>query len=248
MHRTFIGLAAVCAASSCPAARAADWYTGGGGARRSRCLDRLGGRLRDRRLAGIAVRERQRHRGARGQRQHQRRAPAGRRPDRLLPGGGPPARPAPSASRRIWRRWPVTRWSGESSVLAGFVGVNVRRDETSHFDASVSAVRTEVGLKTALDYYARPTELTMFHATGSYATTFNAYFGRMRFGFASVAGGYIGPELAALGDDNYRQWRAGAHLSGMQFGALQLGVSAGYVHDHVRKGGLYTTLDLRTGF
>ena len=28
----------------------------------------------------------------------------------------------------------------------------------------------------------------------------------------------------------------------------QLGLSAGYVHDHVRKGGLYTALDLRTGF
>ncbi|GLS43596.1 hypothetical protein GCM10007884_15810 [Methylobacterium brachythecii] len=139
-------------------------------------------------------------------------------------------------------------WVMPDAALSAFVGLNVRHNETSQFDNSLPSDSTRVGLKTALDYYARPTASTMIHATGSYSTTFNAYYGRVRAGFASVAGGYIGPEFALLGDDYYRQWRAGIHLSGMQFGAVQLGVSAGYLHDQASKGGLYTTIDLRTGF
>lgn len=139
-------------------------------------------------------------------------------------------------------------WVMPEAVLSGFVGLNVRRNELSRFDAGLPSDSVEIGLKTALDFYARPSAFTMVHATGTYSTAFNAYYGRVRGGVTSFADGFLGPEYAALGDDFYRQWRIGMHLSGMQFGAVQLGVSAGYLHDQARKGGFYTTLDLRTGF
>lgn len=139
-------------------------------------------------------------------------------------------------------------WASPEAVLSGFVGLNLRRNETARLDAEQPGEATRVGLKAALDYYARPTATTMVHATGTYSTAFNAYYGRLRFGTAAFAGGYLGPEFALLGDDFYRQWRAGLHLSGLRFGGVQLGLSAGYLHDQARKGGLYTTLDLRTGF
>lgn len=130
------------------------------------------------------------------------------------------------------------------AVLSAFVGLNVRRNEVPGLEASV---RNAGGLKAALDLYARPTPGTMVHATGTYSSTFNAYYGRLRSGVA-VMGGFLGPEFALLGDDYYRQWRVGAHWSGFQFGALQVGVAAGYLHDQTRKGGLYTTVDMRAGF
>ncbi|WP_342151486.1 cellulose biosynthesis protein BcsS [Methylorubrum sp. SB2] len=139
-------------------------------------------------------------------------------------------------------------WASRDAVLSGFVGLNLRRNALSRFDADTPTETVAVGLKAALDYYARPTAVTMIHATGTYSTAFNAYYGRLRGGIAAFAGGYVGPEFALLGDDYYRQWRAGVHLSGLTFGAMQLGLSAGYLHDHARKGGLYTTVDLRTGF
>lgn len=247
MHRTLIGFAAALAGAGCPAALAADWYTG---AQAPADPDAW--------IVAVDASATVGSQGSQFASASLTAAPSGNlntsgprlRVDGLI---GSYRAETPGAPRAIGEQADLAAMAGyalvgESSVLAGFVGLNVRRDETAHFDASRSAAHTEVGLKTALDYYARPTALTMFHATGSYATTFNAYYGRVRFGFASFAGGYIGPELTALGDDNYRQWRAGAHLSGMQFGAIQLGISAGYVHDQVRKGGLYTTLDLRTGF
>lgn len=139
-------------------------------------------------------------------------------------------------------------WVMPEAVLSGYVGLNVRRNEVSGLGDGLAAETTRVGLKTALDLYARPTAFTMVHATGTYSTAFNAYYARLRGGVASVAGGYLGPEVAVLGDDYYRQWRAGLHLSGMQFGAVQLGLSVGYLHDEARKGGAYATVDLRTGF
>ncbi|MCF4127156.1 cellulose biosynthesis protein BcsS [Methylobacterium sp. SyP6R] len=135
-------------------------------------------------------------------------------------------------------------WVWPEAVLSAFVGLNVRRNEVPGLEASV---RNAGGLKAALDLYARPTPGTMVHATGTYSSTFNAYYGRLRGGVA-VMGGFLGPEVALLGDDYYRQWRIGAHWSGFQFGALQFGVAAGYLHDQTRKGGLYTTVDMRAGF
>lgn len=137
-------------------------------------------------------------------------------------------------------------WASPEAVLAAYLGVDARRNELASAGRVTEA--GGVGIKAALDLYARPTAFTMIHATGSYASPFNAYYGRIRAGVAAFAGGYVGPEVALLGDDFYRQWRIGAHLSGMQFGALQLGLSGGYLRDQARKGGFYATLDLRTGF
>lgn len=247
MHRTLLGFAAALAAAGCPAAQAADWYTG---AEPPADPDAW--------IVAVDASATVGSQGSQFASASVTAAPAGNlqtsgprlRVDGLI---GSYRAETPGAARAIGQQADLAAMAGyalvgEGGVLAGFVGLNVRRDETSQTTTGVSAARTEVGLKTALDYYARPTALTMVHATGSYATTFNAYYGRVRFGLAALAGGYVGPEFTMLGDDNYRQWRAGAHLSGMQLGALQLGVSAGYVHDHVRKGGLYTTVDLRTGF
>ncbi len=89
----------------------------------------------------------------------------------------------------------------------------------------------------------------MVHATGTYSSTFNAYYGRLRGGVA-VMGGFLGPEVALLGDDYYRQWRISAPIGAGSSSAraLQFGVAAGYLHDQTRKGGLYTTVDMRAGF
>ena len=85
----------------------------------------------------------------------------------------------------------------------------------------------------------------MFFAYGAYSTIYNAYQARAKWGFETVGRIYVGPEVAILGDDYYRQWRLGAHLTGFQLGAFQYGVSAGYLNDKDGKGGAYGSLDIR---
>jgi hypothetical protein len=96
-----------------------------------------------------------------------------------------------------------------------------------------------------LQYYATPSDQTMFSAYASYSSVYNAYYTRMKWGVAPFGPFYIGPEVAALGDDFYRQWRAGIHLTALRIGRMQFGVSGGYARDQNNQGGAYGSLDAR---
>lgn len=139
-------------------------------------------------------------------------------------------------------------WVWRDAALAGYVGLNLRDNTLSHPDPRNRVVGTALGFKGALDLYARPSDRTMVHLYGAYSTAHGAYYVRARTGIALPWGGYVGPEAAVLGDDFYNQWRVGAHLSALQLGPLQVGLAAGYLHDRVRKGGLYTAVDVRAAF
>ena len=81
-----------------------------------------------------------------------------------------------------------------------------------------------------------------------YSTNNSAYYGRLKFGMAFAERVYVGPEVVALGDNFFQQFRVGGHLSGLQFGAIQMGVSAGFLADRVRGAGVYGILESRVTF
>jgi Cellulose biosynthesis protein BcsS len=132
--------------------------------------------------------------------------------------------------------------------LGTYVGANVRENTVPSTDNTGSTLGTRVGFKAAVDAYLLPAPATMMSVYGSYSTAYDAYYARFRAGYSLFGVGYLGPEVAVLGDDYYSQTRVGAHLTSMQLGALQVGVSGGYVWDRAYKDGYYGTLELRTGF
>lgn len=134
------------------------------------------------------------------------------------------------------------------AALAGYIGVNVRNNTLSIFDPHNPVVGTEIGVKGAAEFYVRPSEHTTVTGYASYSTAHNAYYGRLRAGYALFGQTTIGPEVTVLGDDFFSQYRIGAHLSGLQVGLVQVGLAAGYLNDRVQKSGLYTTVDVRAGF
>ena len=132
--------------------------------------------------------------------------------------------------------------------LGTYVGANVRENTVPSNDSTNSSLGTRVGFKAAVDAYLLPAPATMMSAYGSYSTAYDAYYARFRAGYSLFGFGYLGPEVAVLGDDYYNQTRVGAHLTAMQLGAVQVGVSGGYVWERAYKDGYYGTLELRTGF
>jgi Cellulose biosynthesis protein BcsS len=132
--------------------------------------------------------------------------------------------------------------------LGAYIGANVRENTVPSTDATNSSLGTRVGFKAAVDAYLLPAPATMMSVYGSYSTAYDAYYARFRAGYSFFGFGYLGPELAVLGDDYYNQTRVGAHYSAMQLGALQVGVSGGYVWQRDLKDGYYGSLELRTGF
>jgi Cellulose biosynthesis protein BcsS len=132
--------------------------------------------------------------------------------------------------------------------LGYYVGANVRENTVPSDDPANTGLGTRVGFKAAVDTYLLPAPATMMSVYGSYSTAYDAYYARFRAGYSVFGFGYLGPEVAVLGDDFYNQTRVGAHLTAMQLGALQVGVSGGYAWDRAAKDGYYGSLELRTGF
>ena len=104
------------------------------------------------------------------------------------------------------------------------------------------------GAKIAVDFNYRPTDFTMFSGVGSFSSLHSAYYTRMKAGYAIAPQLYVGPETVFMGDDFFKQWRIGLHMTGAKFAALQVGASAGVLVDKVRGTGIYGILDARLGF
>ena len=136
----------------------------------------------------------------------------------------------------------------KDAALAGYVGLHVRNNGLSYADPNNSVVGTEYGAKVAASFYATPTDNTFVSAYGSYSTTFNAYYTRVRAGVMVADGVYVGPEALLLGDNFFQQWRVGVHLTGLSLGPVNVSTAVGYVQDRVQKGGYYSTVEARMNF
>jgi hypothetical protein len=132
--------------------------------------------------------------------------------------------------------------------LIGYVGANIQNNTLSPNDPSNPVQGTGWGFKVAGELYTNPTDHTLVAASGTYSTLHESYYGRMRVGYAILERVFVGPEIALLGDDFYRQWRVGAFFSGGRAGPFDFGVSGGFVQDAVQGSGAYGTLDLRLSF
>ncbi len=139
-------------------------------------------------------------------------------------------------------------WIWREARLAGLVGLSVRNTTLSITDPGNPVVGTSVGVKGSLDFYTRPTDNTMVSAHGSFSSNDMAYYTRFKAGYRIGSNLFVGPEAYVMGNDFYSQWRLGVHLTGMQMGPVQAGISAGYLHDREQKGGAYGTFDLRAQF
>ncbi len=139
-------------------------------------------------------------------------------------------------------------WVSTNATFAIFLGGEFQNRRLDKNDPSNSVIGNKGGMKASVDFHVTPTSYTMVAGTISYSTNNNAYYSRFKAGMKISENMYLGPELLFLGDNFYGQWRAGAHLTGAKFGALQFGVSGGYVNDRRAGSGVYGILDARVGF
>lgn len=136
----------------------------------------------------------------------------------------------------------------QNAALAAYLGVGVASNSLSVYDPGNPVRGARVGVKIGFEAFFLPSETTMVSAIAYYSTSYNSYYSRLKFGLALAPFVYAGPEMLALGDDYFSQWRLGAHVSGLRFGVLQMGVSGGYLQDRVRGSGAYGILDTRLAF
>jgi hypothetical protein len=139
-------------------------------------------------------------------------------------------------------------WVTRNTTFALFGGGEISNNHVDKFDPDNKSVGTAGGFKVGLDFYSNPTDYTMVSGNLSYSTAHSSYYGRFKVGMALADRIFVGPEVLFLGDSFYSQWRVGAHLTGVKLGAMQFGISGGYVNDKVRGAGFYGILDARVTF
>lgn len=139
-------------------------------------------------------------------------------------------------------------WIVDRTKIGVFGGLDAINNRLDKFDPTNTTEGTTFGGRIGLDFYSRPTNATMAAGTFSFTTANSGYYLRLRGGMAVYDQIYLGPEVLALGDSFYTQWRLGVGLSGISLGPVQFGVSAGYVNDSSRGGGAYGILDTRLTF
>jgi hypothetical protein len=139
-------------------------------------------------------------------------------------------------------------WVFKRATVSVYLGGEIVNTNISPNDPNNQAKGTSVGVKVATDFYVTPTNETMIAGVFSYSSNFSSYYARMKFGMAFADRIYVGPEVGALGDNFFQQWRVGGHVTGIRFGMLQFGAALGFLNDRVRGGGVYSTVDTRVTF
>jgi hypothetical protein len=85
----------------------------------------------------------------------------------------------------------------------------------------------------------------MIAADGSVSTIGPSYSARLLFGWRVFDGYYLGPEMQAFAaDGNYRQVRAGLHVTGLRTAEFEWSAGIGWATDNDERGSLYGKLGL----
>lgn len=139
-------------------------------------------------------------------------------------------------------------WAEPDIHIAAYLGFNYQNIKLDPVDPSNATRGHGYGLRVVGELYANPSDNTMVSAYGSYSTHASAYYTRFKAGYALFDRTFIGPEFSLLGDNFYKQWRLGAHISGLTFGRFKFGLSGGYLRDSRAGPGGYVLLDSRVEF
>lgn len=139
-------------------------------------------------------------------------------------------------------------WIVERTKFGIYGGLDAIDTKLDRFDPENKTPGTTLGFRGVVDFYSTPVRGFMAAGTFSFSSANAAYYMRLKGGVAVYDQVYLGPEILALGDSFYNQWRVGLHVSGVKLGPVQFGASGGYVSDRVRGAGSYGILDVRLTF
>lgn len=140
---------------------------------------------------------------------------------------------------------PGWRFKPGGADVTVYAGLDFQHHRFSPDDLTNRVRGSHLGLRVGADVWWEPTAATMLNAGANYATVGSGYWARAAYGWRAF-GFYVGPEAVALGDDSYRQWRVGAHITALKTGVIEWSFGAGYVSDSDSRSGIYGRVGVLT--
>lgn len=126
-----------------------------------------------------------------------------------------------------------------------FLGYDFQRHTLTPDDPSAGLRGNYIGVRAGFDVWCEPTAMTMLAADASISSIGPSYNARLAAGLLAFESFYVGPEVQAFAaDDNYRQFRAGLHITGLRIGGLEWTAGAGWATDSDDRSGAYGKLGM----
>lgn len=140
--------------------------------------------------------------------------------------------------------WRIKRGDLEVKV---FAGLDLQNHRLSPDDLTNTLRGNHAGLRVNADLWWEPLQTQMMLALSISGSTIGNSFGiRGGAGWRVSDRFWAGPEVETSGDEVYRQYRVGAHVTSLRTGDFEWTLGAGYVEDNSHRSGAYGRLSVLT--
>ncbi|MEP4036430.1 cellulose biosynthesis protein BcsS [Pseudophaeobacter sp.] len=120
------------------------------------------------------------------------------------------------------------QWVGTKATTSVYLGAEYRDNSLSPADPLNSTSGDETGVKAQFEVFSTDGSMPGSSLIASYSTAYDSYFVRGRLGF-SAGSLHLGPEVTALGNDEFDATKVGVFLGGIKLGnSADLSLSLGY--------------------
>ena len=134
---------------------------------------------------------------------------------------------------------PGLRFTRGGVTVGLYAGFDYQVHTLSPDDPGNAARGRQTGIRKAIDLWYQPTDLTMIAVSATVSTIGYAHAIRAAFGWRLLDRFYLGPEAVFYGAADYRQFRIGAHVTGLELLWLEWQGGIGYAIDDDGYGGAY---------
>ncbi len=140
---------------------------------------------------------------------------------------------------------PGWHFKRDSIDLTVYAGLDIQNHRLRPDDLNNRSRGTHAGARIGADLWIQPTTTTMVSGGVSYATIGDGYWSRFAYGWRAFDNKlYIGPEVHAMGDETYNQWRIGAHVTALKIGRFEWSAGVGFASDSSDRSGIYGRIGL----
>ena len=138
---------------------------------------------------------------------------------------------------------PGWRFKRGRLTATAFAGLDLQHHRLSPDDPGAGLRGGYAGLRAGIELWYEPTSATLAALDASVSTVGPSYWARAAFGWRVFDRYYLGPDVAGFAnDDNYRQVRAGLHVTGFKTATSEWSAGFGWARDSDRRGSLYGKL------
>jgi len=144
-----------------------------------------------------------------------------------------------TGSQAVGFAMPGWRFMRDRVVVSVFAGLDAQYHYLMPYDPGSKLAGTHVGIRSAIEFWYEPDAHSVWAADASISSIGPSYSARLAYGWRLFDALYAGPEVAGFSDDNYKQFRAGLHITGLKWQFLEWSAGLGWATDSDDRDGLY---------